>query len=60
MNPVVWGSTKEAYLQRDKDYCFGCGSMPTSCNGQSVSYTPYAYPHPLTVDGPRPLPPKVL
>jgi hypothetical protein len=60
VNPVVWGSTVASYLQRDKDYCFGTTSMPTSCNGKTVDYTPYAYPHPLTVDGPRPLPPKVL
>jgi hypothetical protein len=60
VNPVVWGSTKEEYLQRDRDYCFGTTSMPTSCNGQTSSYSPYTYPHPLTVEGPKPIAPKIL
>ena len=39
------------YIRADVDYCLGTGPestvMPTSCNGLSVTYTPYTYPHPL-------------
>ena len=27
------------------------------CGGKAATYTPYAYPHPLAVQGPRPKPP---
>lgn len=59
VSPVVWGNTKTAYLQKDRDYCVGTTAMPASCNGVTTTYTPYTYPHPLTQEGPRPLPPKI-
>jgi hypothetical protein len=58
--PTVWGSTLKAFLTQNRDFCVGTTSMPTTCNGQSVTYSPYTYPHPLTVDGPRPNSPKIL
>jgi len=58
--PTVWGNTLKAYLAADRDYCTGTTTMPASCNGQTTTYSPYTYPHPLTVDGPRPNAPKIL
>jgi hypothetical protein len=60
VGPTVWGSTLQSYLQLNRDYCAGTTSMPASCNGQAVSYSPYTYPHPLAVGGPKPGAPKIL
>lgn len=60
VEPVVWGSTKTAYLQSGRDFCSGTTSMPTSCNGQSVTYAPYTYPHPLINQQAPPESPKSL
>lgn len=39
------------YIRENIDYCLGTGpqstTMPSSCNGAAVTYTPYTYPHPL-------------
>ena len=45
-----------AYLVEGRDFCVGA-TKPSTCGGKAVTYVPYAYPHPLAVDGPRPKPP---
>ena len=51
------------YYIADRDYCVNLDSdMPTTCNGETVSYTPYTYPHPLRQAGVgiKPQPPQDL
>ena len=50
------------YIREGIDYCLGTGpqgeNQPASCNGDSVDYTPYTYPHPLRGDAsPSPISP---
>jgi hypothetical protein len=40
----------------DKDYCVGSTTMPGSCGNHQNTFTPYTYPHPITLaGGPEPL-----
>ena len=43
---VGYGST---HIMLNRDYCTATTTMPATCNGVTTTYTPYTYPHPLTL-----------
>lgn len=48
-NPMTVNVPAEStnYIVQNRDYCIATTTMPSSCNGVKVNYTPYTYPHPL-------------
>jgi hypothetical protein len=43
--------TEKWAIQLGRDYCVSNTGKPASCGGHILDYTPYQYPHPLTLPG---------
>jgi hypothetical protein len=57
---VVDAGLVRSHIVAGRDYCHSATTMPSSCNGVSTIYSPFAYPHPLlsAVSASTPNPPE--